>query len=137
MSTPITDLSSLRQEVRGFWSARTILTAVELDLFSAVSPEGSSALDIAERTGLSLRGVEIILKALHSLGLLHADGARYRNSDLAARVLVKSSPYYRGGTFLHSSTLWERWSRLTDIVRSGRPVATPMSLASLASDVCE
>jgi (2Fe-2S) ferredoxin len=67
----------LAERMRAFQESRAILTALELDLFSAVG-EGSSAEQVAARLKTHPRATEMLLNALAAMGLLaKRDGAAF------------------------------------------------------------
>lgn len=106
---------------RGYQPARVALTAVELDLFSAVG-SGATAAEVAASTGASLRGVEPLLNALVALGLLHKDGDRFSCGSSAGTFLRAGAPHDARGALMHTANLWTRWSTLTEAVRQGTSV---------------
>jgi len=81
----------LAQTIRGFQESRVILTAVELDLFTAVG-QGSSAAAVASRIGTDERATEMLMNALASMELLNKRDSTFYNSPLAARFFVEGSP---------------------------------------------
>jgi (2Fe-2S) ferredoxin/predicted O-methyltransferase YrrM len=112
------DLNDL---IRGFQESRAILTGLELDFFSAVA-DGATAARVAERAGAHRRATETLLHALTALGLLTKDGETFRNTPAAARWFTTGSPDSARLALLHMSSLWPRWSTLTDCVRAGTSV---------------
>jgi len=108
------------QMTNAWREGRIVLTAVELDLFSAVG-DGATAAEIARRLAADPRGVACLLHALAALGLLEKRGESFHNGPVAARFLRSGSPDDRRGALLHTAALWHRWSALTECVRSGRP----------------
>lgn len=104
--------------IRGFMPSRCILTALELDIFTAVG-EGATAEQIAAKINASVRGTGVLLNALAALGVLSKSGDKYRNTPETARFLVQGSKDSQWSGLLHSVNLWHRWSTLTDAVRSG------------------
>ena len=107
--------------IRGFQESRATLTALELDLFTAVG-EGSGAAEIAARVHTDPRATEMLLNALGSLGLLVKHEGVYRNSPEVARYLTAASPDNARPALLHTAHLWQRWSTLTESVRAGTAV---------------
>jgi len=91
----------------GFWASKTLLSAVELDLFTELSSGGLTAAQIANRLDLHQRGRDDFLDALVALGLLARDGdgpgAVYSNTPDTAVFLDKGSPAYLGGILAMSS----------------------------------
>jgi Dimerisation domain len=102
----------------GFWASKTLLSAVELDLFSVLADRGMTAHQIADEIGLHDRGRDDFLDALVSLGLLARDGdnanAQYRNTSDTALFLAKQSPAYLGGMLeMANARLYGFWDGLT------------------------
>lgn len=110
----------------GFWASKTLLSAVELDLFSLLADTGMTAGQIAQAIGLHDRSRDDFLDALVSLGLLARDGdgatARYRNTPDTALFLAKQSPAYLGGMLeMANARLYGFWDGLTEALRTGQP----------------
>ena len=59
----------LNEMIRGFMSSRAVLTALELDVFTAVA-DGASAENVAHKIHADARATEMLLNALVSLKLL-------------------------------------------------------------------
>ena len=112
----------LAQSIRGFQESRVILTALELDLFSAIG-SGATAAQTAAVAGTEARATEMLLHALASLELVRKEGAVFHNAPVAARFLAAGSPDSARMAMLHTARLWHRWSGLTECVRTG--TATP------------
>ncbi|MCU0660958.1 MAG: methyltransferase domain-containing protein [Myxococcota bacterium] len=108
----------LEELLRSYQGSRVVLTAVELDLFSAVG-EGAAGVEIAQRIGASPTGTLPLLNALVALGLLEKEAERFRNAPLAARFLTAFAPHDARAAVLHTAQLWQRWSTLTAAVRAG------------------
>ena len=115
---------SLGQIARGFQASRVLLTAVELDLFTAVG-SGSTAAEVAVRLSADTRAVEMLLNALVALGLLTKEGATFRNSPDSARYLSDHSPDSHRLATMHSVRMWDSWSTMTQCVRTGTKVERP------------
>ena len=110
----------------GFWASKTLLSAVELELFTQLSEKSLTASEIADRLDLHPRSQYDFLDALVSLGLLDRDGngpdARYQNTPDAAIFLDKTSPAYLGGILeMSSARLFGFWGSLTEAFRTGEP----------------
>jgi (2Fe-2S) ferredoxin/predicted O-methyltransferase YrrM len=108
--------------LRGFQPSRAALTAVELDLFSAVA-DGASADEVASRRQTHPRATEALLNALVALGLLEKQDGRFRNGEWASLYLRAEAPHDSRAALMHSVHLWPRWSTLTECVREGPAVA--------------
>ena len=108
--------------IRGFMPSRAILTALELDLFTAIG-DGSTATQIAGKIQCAVRATEMLLNALVSLKLLQKSGNTYTNSPLAARFFVEGTPDSARMAQLHIANIWKSWSTLTEAVKAGTSVA--------------
>lgn len=112
----------LNQTIRSFQESRVILTAVELDIFTAVQP-GASATDVAQKLGTDPRAIEMLLNALVSMGLLVKKDGVFHNSPVSARYLAADGKDDARAGIMHTVHLWSRWSMLTECVRTGTAVA--------------
>jgi ubiquinone/menaquinone biosynthesis C-methylase UbiE len=115
------DLAGLRKLYLGFVSARVILTANNLGIFEDLK-KISSATKIARNLKVDPRATEILLDALTGIGLVRKgrDG-RYRNAPVSNRYLVKGTNHYQGDIIRHASTMWQNFSVLDEVVKTGRP----------------
>ena len=77
--------------IRGFMPSRAVLTALELDVFTAVG-KGGTAQQIAGKIQASVRGTEMLLNALVSLKLLEKRDGVYTNTPVSARFFVEGTP---------------------------------------------
>ncbi|HYW43150.1 MAG TPA: methyltransferase [Bryobacteraceae bacterium] len=112
----------LNDSIRGFQESRAVLTALELDLFTAVG-EGAAALEVAARLHTDPRATAMLLNALASMRLLVKREGVFHNSPAAARYFTAGSRDNARPALLHTAHLWHRWSTLTSCVRAGAAVA--------------
>jgi len=108
----------LDQTIRGYMPSRCILTALELDIFTAVG-EGANPEQIRTKIDANARAVGMLLNALVALGLLLKSGDVYRNTPESARFFVQGSKDNHRNGLLHIANIWHRWSTLTNAVRRG------------------
>ena len=113
----------LDQMIRGYMPSRCILTALELDIFTAVG-EAANAEQIGTKIHANARAAGMLLNALVALGLLSKSGDDYKNTPESARFFVQGSKDNHRNGLLHTANIWHRWSTLTDAVRSGTRVPT-------------
>ena len=104
----------------GFRASRVILTANNLGVFENIG-KGITAGALARVLRSDLRATEILLDALAALALLTKTRDSYRLTQTAARFLLPDSPLYQGDMLRHADTLWQNWSGLDEVVRTGRP----------------
>jgi (2Fe-2S) ferredoxin/SAM-dependent methyltransferase len=111
----------IEQIIRGFMPSRCVLTALELDIFTAVGG-GATAEQVGTKIQASARGVSMLLNALVALGLLSKNRDQYQNTPESARFFVQESKDNHRNGLLHTANIWHRWSTLTDAVRRGSRV---------------
>ena len=116
------EMEQFLETIRAFQESRAILTAVELNVFTAVAA-GSIARDVAERIGGDPRATEMLLNALVACGVVDKRGEVFSNTPFAARFLDDASPQSVRMAVMHSVGLWTRWSTLTECVRAGTSIA--------------
>lgn len=108
----------LNDMLRGFMASRTVMTALELNLFTSLGG-GTGSAALAAKLGSDPRGTEELLNALVALGLLQKRESLYSNTPVSARFLAEGSPDSARLAMLHNVTLWNQWSSLTERVRQG------------------
>ncbi len=109
---------------RGFWASRVLLTAIELDLFTHLG-DGATAAAVAKRAGTHAGATARLLNALVGLELLAKDGERFACTPAARDFLAAGGAADTRASLRHLGNLWERWSTLTDCVRTGARVTGP------------
>jgi hypothetical protein len=120
------DPSRIMQIGMGFWPAKTLLSAVELGLFTTLATRSMTAAELGAALGLAPRAWYDFFDALVALGLLERDGdgagARYRNGAEAAAFLDREKPSYMGGMLeMAGARLYPFWGDLTEALRTGAP----------------
>jgi predicted O-methyltransferase YrrM len=120
------DPSHIMQVGMGFWASKTLLSAVEMELFTMLGTGSMTGADIGSRIGLHPRGIADFLDALVALALLDRDGQgddrRYRNTAATRAFLDKQSPTYLGGILeMANARLYGFWGDLSEALRTGRP----------------
>jgi hypothetical protein len=107
---------------QAFRGAKTLLSAVELDIFTVLADEPLELEDLSARVGLNARGARDFVDALVALGILIRQNGRYRNSPDTDLYLDRNKPTYVGGVLESSNTrLYAVWGSLTEALRTGKP----------------
>jgi (2Fe-2S) ferredoxin/ubiquinone/menaquinone biosynthesis C-methylase UbiE len=109
------------QTLRAFQESRVLLTAVELDVFAAVGP-GATAGAVAFKLSADTRAMEMLLNALVAMGMLSKRDGVFANTPVSARFFLEGSPDDARAATMHTVHLWDRWSLLTECVRTGTAV---------------
>jgi O-methyltransferase domain/Dimerisation domain len=125
MSEKKPDPSHIMEVGMGFWPSKTVLSAVELELFTAIGDGEMTGAEVGERLGLHPRAIYDFLDTLVALRFLERDGdgpdGRYRNTDETAAFLDKRSPNYIGGILeMSNARLYRFWGDLTEALRTGK-----------------
>lgn len=106
----------------GFWASKTLLSAVELDLFSALAETPLDAEALRQRLGLHPRSARDFFDALVALGMLERQDDQYANTPATALFLDRSQPAYVGGMLeMANARLYPFWGALTEGLRTGQP----------------
>jgi predicted O-methyltransferase YrrM/DNA-binding CsgD family transcriptional regulator len=113
----------LNEMIRAFMPSRAVLTALELDVFTAVA-SGASSEQVAREIHTDSRATETLLNALVSLKLLDKRDGTFCNTAVSARFFTEGSRDDARGSLMHTAHLWQRWSTLTECVRAGTSVET-------------
>ena len=98
----------------GFWASKTLLSAVQLGLFTTLAQGPLTGKALISELGLQPRGTNDFLDALVSLGTLDRTGDEYANTPATDLFLDHTKPSYIGGIldqdpdrltqFLHAMT---------------------------------
>jgi 2-polyprenyl-3-methyl-5-hydroxy-6-metoxy-1,4-benzoquinol methylase len=100
-----------------------LLTAYELDLFTAVGEGNKLSNEVAAAIGTDVRATDRLMNALCAMGLMTKRGGRFSNSPATSRLLVRNSPEFQAG-LMHTVHLWNTWSTLTQAVSQGTAVGS-------------
>jgi predicted transcriptional regulator len=105
-----------------FWSSKTLLSAVEMEVFTELA-NGPQELDsLTGRLGLHPRSARDFLDALVALGFLERHDGTYSNTPSTDYFLDKHKPPYIGGMLeMANRRLFGHWNKLTTALRTGQP----------------
>ncbi|MBD6618558.1 methyltransferase [Komarekiella sp. 'clone 1'] len=121
MDTKITP-DAIMQIGMGFWSAKTLLVAVELGLFTLLDSSPLDAQTLAGRLGIHPRSARDFFDALVALGLLERHNEQYSNTQETERFLVRGKLEYIGGFLeMANARLYPFWGSLTQGLQTGQP----------------
>jgi (2Fe-2S) ferredoxin len=90
----------LQQSINGFRESRVLLTAIELNAFSAVGA-GADAKAVAAELGTDPRATESLLNALVALGVMAKHDGTFTNTPLAARFFVAGAEHDSRAALMH------------------------------------
>ena len=105
-----------------FWGSKTLLSAVELGLFSFLAKGPKDAKALAKKFDLHPRSALDFLDALVALGQLQRKGGKYSNTPESNLFLDRAKPSYVGGILeMANARLYPFWGSLTEALHSGKP----------------
>lgn len=105
-----------------FWASKTLLSAIEIDLFTKLA-KGAQPFDaISDLVGLHPRSARDFLDALVALGFLERTDDLYSNTTETNLFLDRTKPSYIGGILeMANHRLYPFWGHLTEALRTGQP----------------
>jgi precorrin-6B methylase 2 len=106
----------------GFWGSKTLLSAVELGIFSELAAGPLEADELRDRLGLHERSARDFFDALVALGMLARENGRYANTPETDLFLDRAKPSYLGGLMeMANARLYPFWGSLTEGLKTGAP----------------
>jgi hypothetical protein len=120
MTTAAPSPEHILQTGLAFWASKTLLSAIEMEVFTelAKGPEDLHAL--TGRLGLHPRSSRDFLDALVALGFLQRHDGKYANTPSTDLFLDRHKPSYIGGMLeMANQRLYGHWNKLTKALRTG------------------
>lgn len=106
----------------GFWGSKTLLSAVELGVFTELARGPVDAEALRKRLDLHPRSARDFLDALVALGMLNREGDQYSNTPETDLYLDRNKPSYLAGMLeMANARLYGFWGSLTEGLRTGAP----------------
>src|SRR5512147_2543837 len=106
----------------GFWASKTLLSAVEMGLFTELAHQPENLETLRGRLGLHPRAARDFLDTLVALGFLERRDGTYYNTPATDQFLDRRKPSYVGGLLeMANHRLYPFWGHLTEALRTGQP----------------
>jgi hypothetical protein len=106
----------------GFWASKTLLSAVEMELFTELAKQPADLETLQRRLGLHQRSARDFFDALVALKFLERRNGRYYNTPSTDFFLDKRRPSYIGGILeMANRRLYPFWNHLTTALQTGLP----------------
>ena len=120
------DPGRIMQVGMGFFASKTMLSAVELGVFTELAARPATADELGERLGIHERARRDFLDGLVALGFLERDGddddGTYSNAADSDLFLDRNKPTYVGGILeMANERLYPFWADLTEALQTGAP----------------
>jgi hypothetical protein len=104
----------------GFWASKTLLSAVELGVFSVLANAPADLPTLQSKLSLHQRSARDFLDALVALKLLKRENGIYSNTVDTDSFLDRAKPSYIGGILeMANARLYGIWGSLTEALRTG------------------
>ena len=121
-SKPVMTPANIMQLGMGFMASKTLLSAIELGVFTHLSNGPRNAEELMASLCLHDRSARDFLDALVSLGMLDRENGLYRNTPETEEFLVRGKLNYLGGMLeMANERLYPFWGSLTEGLRTGLP----------------
>lgn len=104
----------------GFWASKTLLSAVELGVFSTLADAPADLPTLQAKLALHQRSARDFLDALVALKFLERENGVYSNTADTDLFLDRAKPSYIGGALeFANARLYGFWGSLTEALRTG------------------
>ena len=122
MSSPALTPEHILQTGTAFWASKTLLSAVEMEVFTELAKHPEDLDTLTGRLGLHPRSSRDFLDTLVALGFLERQDGVYSNTQETDLFLDKRKPSYIGGMLeIANQRLYPHWNNLTRALRTGQP----------------
>jgi hypothetical protein len=120
--TPHPTPEAILQTGLAFWPAKTLLSAIELGLFTELAAGPDTCEGLRTRLGLHPRSARDFFDTLVALGFLRREDGRYANTAATDVFLDRRKPSYVGGILeMANARLYRFWGDLTEALKTGQP----------------
>jgi hypothetical protein len=120
--SPTVTPESIMQLGLGFWGSKTLLSAIELGVFTELAKSSLNTQELTASLQLHSRSARDFFDALVALGLLEREKDVYRNTPATDLFLDQNKPTYLGGMLeMANERLYPFWGSLTEGLRTGLP----------------
>ena len=138
LATQANTSDRIQNALYAFTRSQILFSAIDLDIFTCIARGNDTVETIQQATGLSNRGLRMLLNGLVGVGfLLRRKDETYTLPPDVTKFLVKGTDEYIGGMVHHCKRLYDNWGFLTDAVRSGQPTGGAQSLAQMEAYFAE
>jgi O-methyltransferase domain/Dimerisation domain len=113
-------IDAIMQVGLGFWASKTLLSAIEMEVFTELAGRAEDLSSLQGRLGLHPRSARDFLDTLVALGFLQRANGKYSNTPSTDKFLDKRKPSYVGGILeMANRRLFPFWANLTAALRTG------------------
>ena len=118
--THITDMAS------AFYNSCVLFSASDLGIFDCLKKNKAATCEtVAAECQLDPRGARLLLDACVAVQLLQKSDGIYSNTPESNLFLTSDSPAYLGKAIRYNRDVYQAWSKLPELARTGKPVEQP------------
>jgi ubiquinone/menaquinone biosynthesis C-methylase UbiE len=117
-----TGFEQLNEILRAYRKSEALFVAHELGVLDRISQQPADSEKLVKDLELSKNGLERLLSALCATGIVTKEKEHYSLSVDFHPYLNPDSVDYIGGLINHEIHLHKRWNRLSESIKSGKPV---------------
>ena len=121
----IMDFTYLDNLNGAYTESRILHAAVELNIFDTINDQLMSSNEISTILNTDERATTLLLNALSALNLLHKQDNLFSLTSLSKKYLLSGSETCYSSMIRFDASMWDVWGRLSQAVRTGKPVRTP------------
>ena len=111
------DTVRLQRISKAFWESAALMSAVELDIFTAIARGHTQIASLARAVDIDDIQAERLLTALVAMELLTRTNDEFANAADVDRFLDRDKPTYAGPWMLFGKPRWNAWGELTEHLR--------------------
>jgi len=114
------NIDHIMQVGLGFWASKTLLSAIEIGLFTELAKHPEDLSTLTGTLGLHPRSARDFFDALVALGFLERKDGKYSNTPSTDLFLDRAKPSYAGGILeMANHRLYRFWNNLTTALQTG------------------
>jgi len=108
----------LNEMAFAFRHSSTLVAAIDIGLFTAISEGAHEPAQAAEKLDLPVENAERLMIACASLELLSKEGDRYSNAPDVERYLVETNRAYFGDYLVYQTRAdWDSWKNIANVIK--------------------
>ena len=130
MSAKRLDTVRLQKMSRAFIESASLFSAIDLDLFTAISQGQNTVPRFAKTSGITELNAERLMTMCATSELIHWKGEYYENAQDVERFLVKGEKGYAGPWLTFVRPGWKNWGNLTEKLKN---LAEPLVIGGYES----
>ena len=122
----MTNPLDILQMARGFFASRIILTAAELKLFEKLPADVQT---LVKENDWNIEALTMLMDVLTAMEILDKKDDIYKLRTPLEKALSNDPEASVVPMIAHMNNLWDKWSKLSNIVRKGRITDVPISIS--------